>query len=454
MIMIAQKEQKNQLPKEIQPAFKELKVLQHLRNAGFKKRFGFSCAYLFQIIFVLIFHHKNWFRLLETERGELFPGKDAVYRFLNHPGYAWRRFLTSLSAETAKKVSSLTSKNRITAFIVDDSMYERNRSKAVELLARFWDHAKRCHYQGFRMLTLGWSDGHTFLPVDFSLLSSNKSQVNGISEKIDKRTSGYKRRIEALRHAPELIPLMIDRALAAGMMASYVLMDSWFTYAPLIGAITQRGLDVIGMVKSTNQRYLVNGRKLSLKELYSAATPVQGKSKGILRSIRTHMVPGIPMLIVFVRHRTNKNEWLAILSTDLTLTEEEIIRIYRMRWDIETFFKCTKSLLKLQKEFQGRSYDMLIGHTTIVYARYILLAWQHRQNTDDRTLGGLFSLLCDEVSEVDWAVALQQLLDILNDVSKKAGKKLSRLVNSQLQQWILALPAYIRAYLTDWSCES
>ncbi|WP_436628284.1 hypothetical protein [Desulfosporosinus nitroreducens] len=40
--------------------------------------------------------------------------------------------------------------------IVDDSMYERNRSKAVELLARFWDHAKGCHYQGFRMVTLGW----------------------------------------------------------------------------------------------------------------------------------------------------------------------------------------------------------------------------------------------------------------------------------------------------------
>lgn len=118
------------------------------------------------------------------------------------------------------------------------------------------------------------------------------------------------------------------------MTASYVLMDSWFTFAPLIGEITQRGLDVIGMVKSTNQRYLVNGRKLSLKELYSVSTLAHGKNKGILRSVRTQMVPGIPMIIVFVRHRTNKNEWLAILSTDCTLTEEEIIQIYRMRWDI------------------------------------------------------------------------------------------------------------------------
>lgn len=238
------------------------------------------------------------------------------------------------------------------------------------------------------------------------------------------------------------------------MTASYVLMDSWFTYAPLIKAITQRGLDVIGMVKATNQRYLHNGKAISLQELYKVATPVQGKGKGILRSIRTQMVPGIPIVMVFVRHRTKKNEWLAILSTDQTLTEKEIIRNYSIRWNIETFFKCTKSLLKLQKEFQGRSYDMLISHTTIVFTRYILLAWQHRQSTDDRTLGGLFEALCDEVSELDWAVALQQLLEILNDVSKKAGKKLSEFIKSQLQQWIMALPAYIRAYLSDWSCES
>lgn len=82
--------------------------------------------------------------------------------------------------------------------------------------------------------------------------------------------------------------------------------------------------------------------------------------------------------------------------------------IPRQSFTRQTFFKCTKSVLKLQKEFQGRSYDTLISHTTIVYTRYILLAWQHRQNTDDRTLGRLFSILCDEVSELDWAVALQQ----------------------------------------------
>ena len=310
-------ENNNPLPLEIRPAFEELKVLKHLRNAGITKRFGFTCSYLFQLVFVLIiFHHQNWFQILESERSESFPGKDAVYRFLNHSGFAWRRFLSNLSAQAVNKTNSLTSSKRVSAFVVDDSMYERNRSKSVELLARFKEHARNCYYKGFRMLTFGWSDGHTFIPVDFSLLSSVKSQIQGLSHSIDKRTHGYKRRMEALRPAPEIIPAMLDRALAAGMSASYVLMDSWFTYAPLIRAVLDRGLDVIGMVKADNKRYLLNGRRLSLQELYYVATPVMcPQKKGILRSIHTQLSPDIPIQIVFVRHRSNKKEWLAILQS-------------------------------------------------------------------------------------------------------------------------------------------
>jgi hypothetical protein len=451
--MINQDRPENQLPNEIKFAFHELGILKHLKDAGINKCEGFSGAYLFQIVFTLIFHHKNWFQLLESKKGESYPGKDAVYRFLNHCGYAWRRFLLLLSAHTISRIKPLTSEKRITAFVIDDSMYDRNRSKKVELLSRFWDHATQCYYKGFRMLTLGWSDGHTLIPVDFALLSSLKSQINHIFEPIDKRSIGYKLRLEALKPATELIPQMLERALSAGITASYVLMDSWFTYAPLIQTIRAKGLDVIGMLKNTNQRYLVNGRSLSLQELYCAAIPVTGH-KGILRSIRTCMVPNIPVMVVFVRHRTHKNEWLAIVSTDLSLSEEEIIRIYGMRWDIETFFKCVKSLLRLQKEFRGRSYDLLVSHTTIVFSRYILLAWQHRYSSDQRTFGGIFAQLCDEVGELDWAIALQQLLELITDIVNKTGKKLSKMISRQLMLWYNALPNYIKVYLPVLCCES
>ncbi len=166
------------------------------------------------------------------------------------------------------------------------------------------------------------------------------------------------------------------------------------------------------------------------------------------------MANGTPLKIVFFQNRNKKSDWLAILSTDCTLTEQEIVQIYGMRWDIEVFFKTTKSLLKLQKEFQGRSYDGLVSHTTIVFARYIVLSWQNRCNTDNRTLGGLFYDLCDEIDELDWAIALQHLVELLKDVLKQTNTKMKKMIESQLQHWIDGLPSYIKAYLPISLCES
>lgn len=70
--MIDQQVSLDQLPYEIKPAFQELNVLKHLRGAGFKKKLGFTCAYLFCLVFILLFHQKNGFRLLEISKGEVF----------------------------------------------------------------------------------------------------------------------------------------------------------------------------------------------------------------------------------------------------------------------------------------------------------------------------------------------------------------------------------------------
>ena len=250
------------------------------------------------------------------------------------------------------------------------------------------------------MLTMGWSDGHTFLPLDFALLSSRNAQINGMNEKIDKRTSGYKRRQEALQSAPQVIASMLDRALEAGATASYVLMDSWFTHAPLISEVVRRGLDVIGMVKNDNKRFLVQGRKLSLKELYAVAPRVDSKKRHILRSIRTELACGIPVLVVFVRHRTNKNEWLAILTTDLTLTVEEVIRIYAIRWDIEVFFKCTKSALRLQKSFKD---DLTICSSVIQPLSSHVTSYWHGGIGKARTRARLVAyFICCATKSVRW----------------------------------------------------
>ena len=129
----------------------------------------------FYFNFCLVFTGKNLFRDLQADPAGNEIGKDTVYRFLNSVNANWRKFLHLLSAAVIRKqILPLTSEQTPKVFIVDDSLYNRNRSKKVELLARVHDHNENRYYCGFRLLTLGWSDGSTCVPVSFSLLSSAK----------------------------------------------------------------------------------------------------------------------------------------------------------------------------------------------------------------------------------------------------------------------------------------
>ena len=46
----------------------------------------------------------------------------------------------------------------------------------MELLSWIFDHNRRIMKRGFRLLTIGWSDGNSFLPVDFILLAYAKKE--------------------------------------------------------------------------------------------------------------------------------------------------------------------------------------------------------------------------------------------------------------------------------------
>ena len=140
---------------------------------------------------------------------------------------------------------TIRSENRRNAFIVDDSIFERKGSKKAELLAKVYDHADHRYTRGFRMLTLGWSDGVTFLPVNSCLLSSEKesSRINESCD-VDANSNGAKARKFAVKKATEVIPELISDAMEAGIRANYVLFDSWFSSPKVIRSMKELGLDV------------------------------------------------------------------------------------------------------------------------------------------------------------------------------------------------------------------
>lgn len=436
-------------------AFKELQLGKLLRRTGIRKAQGASAYDVLQFLLLLVFQGKNLFRFLTSKHKHEAFSKNTYYRFLNESKYNWRKFLNLLVLRVTNAFASLTQSGRIKVLILDDSVIQRNCSKKVELLAKVYDHVTHQFQKGFTLLTLGWSDGYSFVPVDFNMLSSanEDNRQQDISTKIDKRTSGYKRRKEAVLKKTEAAVLMIKNALTIGIQADYVLMDTWFTTEPMIRSILETGLDVIGMVKQLKQRYIYKDKEYTLPQLRKFLR--YDTSGNILGSIVVSTKKeGIKVKIVFVRNRNKKSEWLYVLSTDLSLSDSEIIRVYGNRWSIEVFFKASKSFMKLGKEFQGRSYDMMISHTTIVFTRYIILEWIRRNKNDQKTFGELFYMFCDDIQDMDLTTALQSLMALFVEHLNTVAADLTKVVKSKLQYWMSSQAAFIQAMFASLCWES
>ena len=148
----------------------------------------------------------------------------------------------------------------------------------------------------------------------------------------------------------------------------------------------------------------------------------------------------LPVRLVYVRNKNKRSDYLVLVSTDLTLSEEEIIQTYGKRWDIEVFFKMCKSYLKLGKETRSISYDALTAHTAIVFARYMMLTLEQRRNMDERSLGELFYLTIDELEDLHYLAALASLLSLLMDCAKEAEILDEEQVNQLLDLFVAKLP--------------
>lgn len=435
---------------QINSYFDNQRIALLLKQSNMVKQCGIAPVSVMRFIFSLVFTGKNLFRYLQADASGDEIGKDTVYRFLNSVNANWRRFLHLLSSAVIRKqLLPLTSEQTPKVFIVDDSLYNRNRSKKVELLARVHDHNENRYYRGFRLLTLGWSDGSTCVPVSFGLLSSAKPKNRLVPmTEVDKRTNGFKRRTESLRKAPEALKDLVMQARRSGITADYLLFDSWFAFpATIIGLLKQKQ-QVICMLKAMKTiTYGYKGFELTLNDLYKSVRKRSGRAK-ILASTLIELgtdEQGQPVMakIVFVRNRSTR-KWLALLSTDINLADEEIVKLYKRRWDIEVFFKITKSYLRLAKEFQSRSYDALVAHTTIVFARYIMLELARRTSNDPRTLGTLFHAGCDELRQVSFAEALTLLLKHLELVMKAFAELTTAPLRGMLMAFMAQIPALLR----------
>ena len=409
---------------------------------------GVSVMKILRKLFELVFIHMTSHMAICLNQAGVGFSRSALSRFMSSPQNNWLRFVTRIAKRVIDSFIPLTSDTRRLAFVIDDTPFHRPYSKRVELLTNCYDHSEGKYYWGFRLMTLGWSDGNSFVPVNSCLLTSqDTANIRMSAGNVDKRTNGYKARQMAQEGGFNTSLNLLDKAIMEGIEAGYVLFDSWFSLPCMIKNIRERNLHVVAMVKDTNKVYYCHkGRSLSTRQLYKLYPKRRGRSRYLLSSTITLADDNgweCQARLVFVRDRNNRKKYRVLLSTDMTLTEDEIIQLYARRWSIEEFFKVSKGLLRLENECTSRNFDTIRGYIAIVFVRAMFLSVISRMERDDRTAGILFYSLCEEMREIEVTEALELMFHLFAPMAAKELNVEQQRIDDIIDRFLAELPPFI-----------
>lgn len=412
------------------------------KRINFKRHSTIPLTAVITWLFEAIFSRRSLYR---AQPSRWFSSRTAR-NILNDGRINWQKLLCLVAIKMILILTPFIDQRRRLALIVDDTLIERAYSTKTELLAKIYDHDQHRYSTGYRNLTIGWSDGNTFLPVNCALMSTRKKTnlVGSKSSITDQRTIAGQRRSQAQRKMNEVVLELISQALRLGVTAKYVLFDSWYSSPQMFWHLKELGLESVAMLKrSSKVYYRYRGRNYSIKALYqrllNSKRPA-GQSYLYSSIVEANFQGQVfPVKIVFVAKKGVRNQYLVLASTNTNLTPQQIIQLYSRRWSIETYFKTAKQYLRLNKS-QIQSYDGQVAQITVTAMTYILLAWQERLNKDDRTLGDLFYLMNDSLPEIKFIDALVYLLKTFQ--SQEAG-----FISQTINQFLAYLPHNVQNIL-------
>ncbi len=324
--------------------------------------------------------------------------KDALYDLLNREDLDWRK----LQLLTAKKVLKTSRKNKLNAFVIDDSVKTR-RGKRMPGVSSHFDHLTGRCVMGQQIVTLGVANDAQFVPVDNEIFISQSKEQALDYQFIDGRSIAAKRYQQSKQQTkPQMVCNMIARAIRAGIHAEYFLADAWFATKHILKMTITHSLVAIVRMKKNKMKYrlMIEGTAhfLCAKQLYKQYVkgrwktlthlPYQSKSIVVelnLTSSDKEPAQWVKVKLLFVRsvneekQQASKHDWALFLTTDSQLIDEKILEVYALRWGIEVYFKEAKQKLGFLKE-QSRHYSAYIASIHLTGLRFCLLLFAKHEN--------------------------------------------------------------------------
>jgi hypothetical protein len=265
----------------------------------------------------------------------------------------------------------------------------------------------------------GISDGHFAIAMN----SYARVKIEDFTNKIDHRTNAHGRRLETGKGKLQIAIDMVKRAVNSGIYADYLLVDSWYSKPIFIKEMNDLGLRVISRIANNNKIWNFIDKEKTLNAIYNRFKKIKNEKTGHYgKKIRfkyfsvtvEHKTAG-KIKIVFIKTKENL---IPIVSTDLQISDDEIIEIYKRRWDIEQGYKELREHFGFGKE-ENRIYEALIARITLSFFTYNIVSYINRISNEPKTIGGLFRDLECELTTL--AIAMQTFIAILDEIAKIDG---------------------------------
>lgn len=348
--------------------------------------------------------------------------KDVYYRMLSNSAYNWRKLLSLSSLKILSLLHKVQDAKIIKVLILDDTIEGKIGKNIEGSCDNLWSNKEKRKTRGINVVSLNYSDGFSNFMLDFALAMNRYARVaiEDFTNKIDHRSNAHKRRLETMKGKSQIAIDMVKRAIKSGIYADYLLVDSWYSKPVFIKEMNELGLRVISRIANNNKIWNFIGKEKSLQAIYNktkkSKTSKQGshgkKIKYNYFSVIVEHKNAGKLKIVFIK---TKEKLIPIVSTDLDINDEEIIEIYKRRWDIEQGYKELRQHFGFGQE-ENRIYEALIARITLSFFTYNIVSYINRMSHEPKTIGGLFKDLECELHTL--AIAMQTFILILDEIAK------------------------------------
>jgi hypothetical protein len=401
-----------------------LNIKSILKSANFvKKREGVS-PYLVILHFVyMLVMNKKISTFINQSEDSL--KKDTYYRLLQNSSYNWRKLLSLTNLKILKKLHKVQDASLVKVLIIDDTV-EGKTGKYVEgSRDALWSNKEKRNIRGINVVSLNYSDGYSNFMLDFAISMGNYARVKfeEFTQEVDTRSIAYKRRLEIMKGKSQIAIDMVAMALKNGVYADYLLVDSWYSKPAFLKEMNDLGLKVISRIANNNKIWNFTAKEKTLNAIYEKFKNLKKEKAGTYGKkikfkyfsvIVEHKNVG-KIKIVFIK---TKEKLIPIASTDLEINDDEIIEIYKRRWDIEQGYKELREHFGFGKE-ENRIYEALIARITLSFFAYNIVSYINRINHEPKTIGGLFKDLECELHTL--SIAMQAFIEIMDKIAQIDG---------------------------------